>query len=38
VCFALEAFGELFFNFNPLFITVCPETDSNLCVDSATDM
>jgi len=24
--------------FNPLFVTICPETFSNLCVDSVRDM
>jgi hypothetical protein len=27
-----------FFIFNPLFVTICPETFSNRCVDTVRDM
>jgi len=29
---------DLIFFCNPLFVTICPETFSNLCVDSARGM
>jgi len=29
---------DFFFLINPLVVTICPETFSNLCVDSITDM
>jgi len=31
-------FSDNFFLINPLFVTICPETFSNLCVDSVRDM